>query len=208
VADAFAILERVNALYSTAFSQLIAYTVGVIAFIGVLVPIGIAVLQQKRLAHDRAMLQLSLKADLENKLQELSGKLDAKFAEEQKRLTMELARQEALTRGGLSHTSGAIAREAGQLGAALLLYANAICHTAQAREERNMRSAIANVVEMSKKADVPSMDVPARMDIAQALHSSWQAVHTVNENNRYAEEIRSLQIIEAYVRSICAPATT
>jgi hypothetical protein len=44
MADAFAILERVNALYSTAFSQLIAYTVGVIAFIGVLVPIGIAVL--------------------------------------------------------------------------------------------------------------------------------------------------------------------
>lgn len=62
--DALQILEQVNSFYSDAFTQLIAFTVGLLALVGVLMPMGIAAYQNRQLKHD----QKTLNEKIENEL--------------------------------------------------------------------------------------------------------------------------------------------
>lgn len=76
------ILNNINTLYSAAVSQLITYTIGMMAFVGVLLPVVISLLQSRQLKADQANLTQKLEAAIVQAKTSLSEQIKADLKEE------------------------------------------------------------------------------------------------------------------------------
>jgi len=56
MSETLQILEKLNSLYSGAITQLISYTIGVLAFVGIVIPALMGILQSRQLKRDHAAL--------------------------------------------------------------------------------------------------------------------------------------------------------
>lgn len=191
--DTFAILERVNALYSTAFTQLITYTVGVVALIGILLPIVVAFVQQRR-------FDAAVGNEVKKLRTELATQVEAEFQKERSAVRGELARLDNMARAGLSSILGKMLADAGKLEGSLLQFCRCISAAAQCGEEGNMRTAIDEIITITGLLTVESVRPQDRVDLSEALKSAWEAMGLINQNNRYSKDIRAFQIMEARMR--------
>lgn len=198
--EAMAILERVNALYSTAFTQLVTYTVGVVAFVGLLVPIAVALLQQRRLSEEKKLLEITIREEVAAARTELEQQIKEAATREQKRLSDELLRLEALTRGGIASTFATQAVNSGDFPSALGYYVSAIKHTASAAEEANMRRSLQAAKSIAPKIDPAKLAPQLRIPLAGLTKEAWEALQIINQNHRYDDDVNFLQLIEAQLR--------
>jgi hypothetical protein len=63
VPETLEILEKLNSLYSGAISQVVSYTIGLVAFVGLLIPVAIGILQNRQLKNDHKSLTATIEAE-------------------------------------------------------------------------------------------------------------------------------------------------
>lgn len=203
--ETFAILERVNALYSNAFTQLITYTVGIVAFVGVLVPLTVALLQLWKSQGDRKLLEETIKTEVEKAKAAMQQELLALFnssADAQKAATEKLVQnQEHLTRGGLSYINGRQLMNSDELTFATTNFANAIHHISLSSDGRNLTPSYECLVSCANKLKALNPSKIDRIDAADALKLAYTAYQRVSNVGQYAREIRTLMILEAELRN-------
>jgi hypothetical protein len=210
--DTFVILERVNSLYSAAFTQLIVYTVGVIAFVGVIVPLTLAWFQNRRLADEKAALESFLKSELaaarqdlvladKNLREQTQAKVEELFRAANQESQAEMHRVESLARGGLSHISATFYMKSEMYPMAIVHAAQAIASDALARDEGNMRAAANLLMEAFGKVDLSAtQQIPDKVAMAGGVARAWASIASINENGRFNVEVDRLQQIEAKLR--------
>jgi hypothetical protein len=78
------ILERVNAFYTASFTQLVTFTGAVLALVGVILPITIALQQSRTLKRDQASLERTIQTELKRAEDHLLAKINAAIEESHK----------------------------------------------------------------------------------------------------------------------------
>lgn len=208
--DAFQILERLNGFYSGAFNQLITFTVGLLALVGVLIPVAIAAYQNRQLRHDQKLLTEKIENDLAAAKLELTEKL-----------AKGLAAQDETLKGLIESTKQEIANEIKKtnklaIARALHLQANSHQNTAPAssaldslaaatayasgKDERNLRSVLAIWEECIKNVKADDFK---HYDLEDEAKRAIEAIESIGANGRYAVDIRSIQrgVEEAKIRT-------
>lgn len=99
--DSLKILEQLNSFYSFSFSQLVAFTVGLLAFVGVLIPIVASFYQNKRTA-------IEIKQLHETFTKEIAALKEEAKKEVREELKKDLLEAEALLDKKLASANGSI----------------------------------------------------------------------------------------------------
>lgn len=198
--EALQILERVNTFYSNAFSQLITFTVGLLAVVGVLIPIAIAAYQNRQLKHDQKSLLDKIENDLKTAKLSLSEQLakDLVLRDEAMKTAIEDARSEmskelkkidSLASARSMHLQ-ALSTQSANPGSSASDALNAAELYAQAGDERNLRAAL--VVWNSCIGKV-SADHVRDYEIELYATGALKALETLNGGGRYHEDIRAIK---------------
>ena len=205
--DTFVILERINALYAASFSQLITYTVGVVAFVGLLVPLMVTLFQRRQAAEDKAHFQRQINEELgvakqelvklvEHARQAIESQISIDLAKSALEAKATLLRQENYSRAGLAHVQGTLFSTINHHAIALIHFARSVPFSVSAQEEENMRSALRMINTCASKIIIPDIPVGDRTPMAAQIRDALTAVASINERNRWGKEIADLQRIE------------
>lgn len=198
--DAMQILERVNAFYTGAFSQLVVFTVGLLALVGVLVPIAIATYQNRQIKHDQKTLNDKIENDLsavrlalaEQLAKDLSARDDAikSLIEDAKReIAEEVKKIDELGSARSFHLQALSNRESAPSSSAADSLA-AACSYAKGGDERNLRSVLSlwsNCIERVTAEDFKLYDYEDDSQLA------IKALDALNANGRYTEDVRAIR---------------
>ena len=80
MSETLQILEKLNTFYSGAFTQLITYTVGILAFIGIVIPFAIATFQNKQLKKDQTSLSNQIANELIAAKEEMKREIEEQMS--------------------------------------------------------------------------------------------------------------------------------
>jgi hypothetical protein len=86
MSETLQILEKLNTFYSGAFTQLITYTVGILAFIGIVIPFAIASFQNRQLKNDQHSLSSQISAELAAAKDELNREIEEQMSKREEKL--------------------------------------------------------------------------------------------------------------------------
>ncbi len=78
--DTLIILDAANAFYQNAFNQLIAITLGVLGFVGILLPVLFGLYEKRLYRIERETLEVSLKEDLRDEIKKGIESIRAEYA--------------------------------------------------------------------------------------------------------------------------------
>lgn len=195
------ILEKLNSFYSGAFGQLITYTVGVLALVGVLVPAGIAAFQNRQLKRDQAALSAQISAELLTAKTELSAQFAKEIAarEEELRKLVQDAKQELgkeikkideLAIGRSLHLQALTAGRESP-GTAVHDSLEAIRAYVRGGDERNLRAVLRIFEEAIEKVDQSDFKP---FDLDECATSALEALKELNQAGRYADDMRMIRL--------------
>ena len=92
--DLNSIVDRVDAFYSSAFSNLLTLNLALLAFVGVVVPVLVQFYQSRVFARDKKAIEdfarLTITESLQNLRKEIAEDIAAKFAEHKKTWMLKL----------------------------------------------------------------------------------------------------------------------
>lgn len=198
--DTLAILEKVNAFYSGAFSQLVTFTIGLLALVGVLIPIAIAAYQNRQLKHDQRSLSDKISHDLASAKRELSEQLekDVTTRDDELRLLIasvksevakEIQKTHELAIAGTLHLQALSNYEKEpQLAAVDCL--DAISSYAAGGDERNLQAVITIFTKCIEKVTSETFKL---YDFDEHARTATDALTALAANGRYTENIRSIR---------------
>lgn len=196
------ILERVNSFYTSAFSNLVIYTMAIFAFVGVLVPVVAGVLQSRSIKSEKEGLDLLIRSEISSSETKLKNALDEKLEEATNRkavdlitqlqgriseLESRLLRNEAV----VSHSNALVSMQTGNVGAALEQASYAVCAYLKASDEMNIN----RVLSLMCASILPHCNSATFSD--EVLHKSLEAavvaLEAGNTNGRYSDWLRSVK---------------
>lgn len=94
MSETLEILEKINTFYSAAFGQLVTYTIGVLAFVGILIPCAISILQSRQFTRDQKAHLDHISSEIEKAKTVLNEQLQADVNALTKTFETQLALQE------------------------------------------------------------------------------------------------------------------
>jgi hypothetical protein len=200
MSDVLQILERVNGFYSGAFSQLVTFTVGLLALVGVLVPLVIASYQNRQLKHDKKTLSDKMDNDLsalkillsEQLAKDLAARDDAIKAlidGAKKEIAAEIEKIDALGTARSLHLQ-ALSNQTAIPASAAYDCLSAISSYAKGNDERNLQSVLHIFKDCVEKL---SADDLKTHDFEAAAEAAVKALNRLNTNRRYMEDIRDIR---------------
>ena len=205
----FEILEKLNSMYSSAFNQLVTYTVGLMAFVGLLVPVVVSWIQNRsfqremdaiaeRLQEEASKIREELKKSLREELvTELRTEIRNEIAAIERRFTdsltakeVELSRKIIGADAGVFHVQGMLNATGNHHGAAVISFCGAASHYLLADDERNLQRVLGSMTEHLKKVDLKQID-PA--EVEEAIGSLTQSLTAKDINGRYTDTIKRIE---------------
>jgi hypothetical protein len=196
------LLNTVNQFYDQAFNKLIAITFGLLAFIGVIVPIAVGWLQLRTLRAEKSSLLNELRSDIsaereaieskindqvEERMQKFKSEYDSKFEEMAKNIRKSSASAKA--RAHHLQGKGMLDGKYDDLGMSDFSYAASLYFAAG--EESNARRCIVIVIEKC----LPDMNSNCfnEHNVDNIGKRLIKTLEENNQNSRYEDDIESLR---------------
>ena len=200
MSETIQILEKVNAFYVGAFSQLVTFTVGLLALVGVLIPIGIASYQNRQMKRDQKVLterienelnavRVALSEQIAKDISEKEAAIKLLIDEAKKEISHQLEKIDelAIARSfhlqAISHYRTSPASGASDCLASVRAYA-------KGGDEQNLRAIISIWGECIENVTEEDFKV---FDLAEDSQKTIEALTELNGNGRYVEDIRSIK---------------
>jgi len=195
MSDTLQILEKVNAFYNSAWSQLVFNMTIMLAIVGGLIPVLITMYQNRKFKIEQEAVKKrqaesleQLKADV---LLALKEDLKVSSAEIEKRLNEKVATLLAGTTAKILHLQGNGNRTANLYAPAARDYARAATHFLKANEEGNLRGAVGNIVKCLPFLDSEQMENTEFL--AEYLNDLVTALENGNTNDRFLHDLLALR---------------
>lgn len=215
MSETLQILEKLNSFYAGAFGQLVTYTVGILALVGVLIPTAIASFQNRQLKRDQNALSAQISAELlaakthlnaklaeeiamsEAKLKEFVGTTRAEIAEE-------ITKIDELAKGRALHLQALTTRE-NSPSSSVFDCLSAVPSYVKGGDERNLRAVL--IIFEDECARVYEDDFKI-LDIEDAKTLAVESLKPLNTTGRYTQDIRMINVLTAEAKQRKRPATT
>lgn len=199
MSETLQILEKLNSFYSGAFAQLITYTVGVLAFIGILIPFGIATFQNRQMKRDQTTLSAHIALELAAAREQLSKEIteqisnrEMKLQEQIKAMRQEIAREvkkiDSLASARTLHLQAA-ANLKSHPGKSTFDCLSAIPEYGDSGDERNLIAVLRlleSSVQKTTAEDFKNLSLEAARD------GAIKVLEKLNQGGRYTQEIETL----------------
>lgn len=200
MSETLQILEKLNSLYSGAFSQLVTYTVGVLAFVGILIPLGIASFQNRQMKRDQAALsreiasslaeaRVQLFKEIEDQMTIREAKVQQLVADVKAEINLQVSKidRAAMARSLHLQASASLATSPGSSTHDCLC---AISEYVACSDERNLISVLRLLDSSLPKTDAAAFKL---FDSEDASKNALKAIETLNTNGRYSQELKALR---------------
>ena len=203
MADSLQVIQMVHSFYSESFSQLMYWTLGLLAFAGILMPLWMQHLQNKASKLEKESLESLMRARLGEMRSELTSLLSSRFTEEEKRVVdlLETKVADVITsfkkdiagaKGGLFHLQGLQNIKAGFFSLAITDCAVAMEYYMEAFDERNLQANLHSLCDTCLPK-VSKEDLENDSKIEASVKQAMDLLETHNENGRYALAIGDLE---------------
>nr|WP_315494130.1 hypothetical protein [uncultured Rhodoferax sp.] len=209
MSETLQLLEKLNSFYAGAFAQLVTYTVGVLAFIGILIPFGIAAFQNRQMKRDQNSLSNQIASELTEARIQLTKEFEEQFAaretklqEQLKAMKQEIAKEvekiDDLAMARSLHLQAA-ANLNTRPGSSTFDCLSAIPQYGASSDERNL-IAILRLLESS--LPLTTLEDFNLYEIDEVGEDAIKYLQKLNQHGRYAQEISLLKrsLAEAKVR--------
>ncbi|MDO9371626.1 MAG: hypothetical protein Q7U07_03420 [Gammaproteobacteria bacterium] len=196
------ILERLNTLYTNAFSQLITYTIGLVALVGLLIPLAMTLIQNrafrregeavtKWLQDEAKKIREELKLSLREELLKESGEIEKRFTDILTQKNVALTKKIANTDAGVFHVQAAINAQQNFYPVAVVDYASAGSNYLIGEDELNLRRVLVQVVSMLSLTD--KTHLKDHDEIESTVKSLIKSLEANNINGRYSDSIHDIE---------------
>lgn len=209
MSETLQILEKLNTFYSGAFTQLITYTVGILAFIGIVIPFAIATFQNKQLKKDQTSLSNQIANELIAAKEEMKREIEEQMSKREEGLRkLVLETKNEIDSEIRKFDRLAFARSVHLQARSLLVdypasaafdALNAAKHYATYKDEQNLISSLALFKEAIPKVCKTDFD---DYDIKKACDDAVKSIEKLNEHGRYTQELKFIKqsVVEAEKR--------
>lgn len=204
--DTLAILEKVHVFYSVAFSQLISYTAGVLALVGILLPTFIAIQQSRQARREKEALEALLRAQIVDARTDLTNGVEARFAEAAEAMRSDLGRvreeierqmkrYDARARARTLHLQANQCSDRGWHGLACVDACEAMRSYGEGEDELNLIRVVALFSDEAAKLTEADFTPAAisELDIQKAFDRAIEAIGALNVNGRYSDTIKEMK---------------
>ena len=206
------LLNTVNQFYDQAFNKLIAITFGLLAFIGVIVPIAVGWLQLRTLRAEKSSLLNELRSDINAEREAIEDKINGQVEERMRKFKSEydlkfeetaknIRKSSASAKGRAHHLqgNGMLAGKYNDFGMSDFSYAASLYFAAG--EEGNARRCIDVVIE--KCLPEMSSNCFNEHNVEKIGGRLIKTLEENNQNSRYEDDIESVkrEMAKAYNRA-------
>lgn len=143
------ILEKVNQFYSSSFGQLVSITIGLLAFVGVIVPMLITFYQNRQFKQEQDYILRKLEESTSELFKHIETEVSRKFESEKEKRVKEMAelREELLkeaskSKGGAFFIQANLQLDSADITNAIESYIYAIQNFMRAEDELNLQRAL------------------------------------------------------------------
>jgi hypothetical protein len=203
MSETLQILEKVNAFYTASFTQLITFTGALLALVGVLVPLLIALQQAKQAKRDQEQLSRVIDDRFAEAHKEFTEflKRESSIIDERMRalvdatkgeISAELKQSENSAQGSIFHIQARQYIDQGYFGHAVSSACHAGKHYARAKAELNLTAVLKVMKSALRLANRVDMEVAENQEPG-SYSNFCKAIQKLNESGRYTEELRLLQ---------------
>lgn len=196
------LLSTVTNFYDQAFNKLMAVTFGVIAFIGVLVPIVVGWVQTRNLKSEKSALLSELRQEIASEREEIRKTIEASVRAEMselrietqarlKSLADEIERAAASADASTFHLQGVSRFQSGFFGMAAGDFAHSAYRYIDAKDEANAQKCISILVHDC----LPKMsaDDYKEYKVEKVCNRLLKELRACNENGRYTNSIADIE---------------
>ena len=196
------LLSAVNEFYDQAFNRLLAITFGILAFIGVLVPIIVGWVQVRSLRQEKGSLLAELRSEIHSERAELREAIEANVREEMQilqreleqrveKLSSDLKESSALAEARSFHLQGLNFIRAKDPKHAVSDLVSASINYLVGKSEANAQRCISLVYESC----LPEVDRDqyAEFKMEKSCKKLLKKLEEANENGRYADHIQEIE---------------
>lgn len=192
--DKFAleILDKVNGFYSSAFSQLVTITLGLIAFIGVFVPILTTYYQSRTMRIERETLEEYFLNRIKNIRNEIEVELEQKILSSLGEFEKDQERKFERVIAGVFHVQANFQIDRKSYKNATKSAISAIESCIKSKDELNLQSGIKLLLERCLPNLSAEQDIYVN-ELDTALTRVIKEVNSINENGRYQATLHNLE---------------
>lgn len=208
--DPVQLLSTVNSFYDQAFNKLMVVTFGIIAFIGVLVPLVVGWVQTRTLRAEKNSLLTDLKAEIESERDAVRQAIESSVREEVNEVRLALEQRiEELTRNLDEASASAEARsfhlqgrdyvKSNKSTLGVKSFAHAATRYIDARDESNAQRCINSLIEDC----LPKTDKSKykKFKVERVCGDLLAKLRDCNENGRYSNFIQRIESEMEYASS-------
>jgi hypothetical protein len=199
--DPIIILEKVNVLYSTFLGYFLTIT-GIIAILYSLLPFILNSIQARSFEKERKRLDEEIKKDIDKLRGELNDELKNTLEVEKKKVLEELNISVAKTQASVMFNQGIRLYTDHSYHLSTISFLDALTFALQGKDERNAKTCLRWLINET----LPQlfMDSFIDEDLEIKLNISLEELRKVNQNGRYTDEIKivQLQIKEARMKQV------
>lgn len=193
--DELVILTKLNDLYSGALNQIITYTIGLMAFVGILVPSLISYLQNKQFRRDHESIKLEILAELKERNEvlekELAERVDKEFNLIKVNMLREITEKSAQVSGRVNHNQATMCQKDGFYNHATRAAIWAANDYLIGKHEGNLVKILSHLPSLLSQLDKSILEEES--DIETMLNAMLEQLEKFNENGRYSNEVENIQ---------------
>ena len=190
------VLEKLHGFYSSAWTNLIAYTTGLVAFIAIIIPIFFQIYQNRKLKLDERELEKKLTNKIDNKFEEIEEviTMQVKLEIEKKHKNLQKEIYQTVAMSKYSHANIRYKEEENK-SHALDSYIEAAKYYLNGDNEQGLRRALKRI----KEDCLPKIDQQALITYPSLLSSLEELLELLklnNTNGRYSDYIDSISTLK------------
>lgn len=192
--DSLEVLNKINNLYSGALNQIITYTIGLMAFVGILLPILISFVQNRQFRRDHDAITSMIAKEITNAQEKLekqiSDTIEDKFREFRLELLDQVQLKTRAVSGRVNHNQALSLYRDNQ-------YIDAIYACTWAADDYLAAADEANLIRILNVMDpilnrLNKSDFEENTEIKVRLDRVIENIKEINSNGRYSNEITKL----------------
>lgn len=196
------LLSAVNDFYDQAFNKLLAITFGIIAFIGVLVPVVVGWVQLRSLKQEKGAILGELRKEIDDERAQIKESIESSVREEMRgvqenlesrieELSNDLKKSSALAEARSFHLQGLNSVRAKRPQDAVEDFASAATNYINGKSEANAQRCMNLIVESCLPA--ANKDQYVEMKMEKHCNSLLKKLEEENQNGRYANYIQKIE---------------
>lgn len=193
------ILEKVHSFYNTAWSQLVTYTLGLLAFVGGLIPLLIHYHQNKQFKREQETLKREIGNEVLKARDELLAGLKGQFESEEKKFVEKLKglqenfeKKICTAEGRAFHIQGGNNIDEKRYKSALQDFVAAARGYLKGEDELNLQRALL-VITDTCLPKVAAKEIEDNPDLVNEIEKLLGALKAADVNGRYTDTIRKIK---------------